>query len=219
VLEETAEFLQESSLSYPSARATLPTIVFFNKINFFSNLFKKKERIVIMKDYYKILEVDKEYEKEDIKKSYRKMALKYHPDKNNGDDSKFKELSEAYEILSDGNKRRQYDYNCSHGVNYSTFGHQFMDPNDLFKEIFKNSDMDMMMSGFINPSIHQNNVSFDNIMNSFLSPDFFFNDNSSKSTSSSMIIQNGKKVVRTTTVENGVTRTEEKVYGLSINDA
>jgi len=169
-----------------------------------------------MKDYYKILEVDKECGKEDIKKSYRKMALKYHPDKNNGDDSKFKELSEAYEILSDENKRRQYDYNCSHGVNYSAFGHQFMDPEDLFKEIFKNSDMDMMMSG---STIHQNNVSFDNIMNRFLSPDFVFNNNSSKSTSASMIIQNGKKVVRTTTVENGVTRTEEKVYGPFINDA
>tara|TARA_B110000971_G_scaffold139886_1_gene142990 strand:- start:4113 stop:4631 length:519 start_codon:yes stop_codon:yes gene_type:complete len=172
-----------------------------------------------MKDYYKILEVDNECEKEDIKKSYRKMALKYHPDKNNGDDSKFKELSEAYEILSDGNKRTQYDYNCSHGVNYSTFGHQFMNPEDLFKEIFKNSDMDMMMSGFINPQIHQNNVSFDNMMNSFLSPDFVFNNNSSKSISSSTIIHNGKKVVATTIVENGVTRTEEKVCGLSINDA
>ena len=86
-----------------------------------------------------------------------------------------------------------------------------MNPNDLFKEIFKNSDMDMMMSGFINPPIHQNNVSFDNMINSFLSSDFVFN-NSSKSVSSSTIIQNGKKAVRTTTVENGVTRTEEKVY-------
>ena len=165
-----------------------------------------------MKDYYKILEVDKECEKEDIKKSYRKLALKYHPDKNNGDDSKFKELAEAYEILSDGNKRRQYDYNCSHGVNYSTFGHQFMNPEDLFKDIFKNSDMDVIMSGFMN---HQNNVSFDN---GFLSPDFVFN-NSFKSVSSSTIIQNGKKVVKTTIVEDGVTRTEEKVYDLSINDA
>mgnify|MGYP006136595557 CR=1 FL=1 len=171
-----------------------------------------------MKDYYKILEVDKECEKEDIKKSYRKMALKYHPDKNNGDDSKFKELAEAYEILSDGNKRRQYDYNCSHGVNYSTFGHQFMNPEDLFKEIFKNSDMDVMMSGLMHPPVHHNNVSFDNMMNSFLSPDFVFN-NTSKSISSSTIIRNGKKIVRTTTVDDGVTRTEEKVYGLSINGA
>jgi DnaJ-class molecular chaperone len=171
-----------------------------------------------MKDYYKTLEVGKECEKEDIKKSYRKMALKYHPDKNNGDDSKFKELSEAYEILSDDNKRIQYDYNCSHGVNYSTFGHQFMNPNDLFKEIFKNSDMDMMMSGFMNPPVHQNNVSFDNMMNGFLSPDFVFN-NTSNSISSSTIIHNGKKVVATTIVENGVTRTEEKVYDFSINDA
>jgi len=168
-----------------------------------------------MKDYYKILEVDKECEKEDIKKSYRKMALKYHPDKNNGDDSKFKELAEAYEILSDDNKRRQYDYNCSHGVNYSTFGHQFMNPNDLFKEIFKNSDMDMMMSRFMNPPVHQNNVSFDN---SFLSPDFVLN-NTLNSISSSTIIHNGKKIVRTTVVENGVSKTEEKVSGFSINDA
>jgi hypothetical protein len=57
------------------------------------------------------------------------------------------------------------------------------------------------------------------MMNSFLSPDFVFNNNSSKSINSSTIIYNDKKVVKTTTVENGVTRTEEKVCGPSINDA
>ena len=94
------------------------------------------------KDYYKILELNKYATQDDIKKSYKKLALKYHPDKNNGDDTKFKEISEAYEILSDNNRRGQYDYNSSHDINFSTFGHQFMKPDDLFKQIFQNSDLD-----------------------------------------------------------------------------
>lgn len=61
------------------------------------------------KDYYKILEVSKDASKEDIKKAFRKLAHKYHPDKNKGDDSKFKEINEAYSVLSDDNKRAQYD--------------------------------------------------------------------------------------------------------------
>ena len=60
------------------------------------------------KDYYKILGVDKGSTKKEIKNAYRKLALKYHPDKG-GDESKFKEISEAYEILSDDNKRTIYD--------------------------------------------------------------------------------------------------------------
>ncbi|BHH83157.1 DnaJ C-terminal domain-containing protein [Desulforhopalus sp. 52FAK] len=63
-------------------------------------------------DYYKVLGVDKSSSQTEIKKAYRKLALKYHPDKNKGDKSseaKFKEISEAYAVLSDSEKKQQYD--------------------------------------------------------------------------------------------------------------
>ena len=62
-----------------------------------------------MKDYYHILGVDKKAGKDDIKKAFRTLAHKYHPDKKTGDDAKFKEINEAYSILSDDSKRQQYD--------------------------------------------------------------------------------------------------------------
>jgi curved DNA-binding protein len=64
------------------------------------------------KDYYKILGVAKSASPDEIKKAYRKLALKYHPDHNKGDkaaETKFKEISEAYAVLSDAEKRKQYD--------------------------------------------------------------------------------------------------------------
>ncbi|HMO78592.1 MAG TPA: DnaJ C-terminal domain-containing protein [Candidatus Paceibacterota bacterium] len=61
------------------------------------------------KDYYKILGIDKNASKEDIKKAFRKLAHQYHPDKKDGDEKKFKEINEAYNILSDDKKRAQYD--------------------------------------------------------------------------------------------------------------
>jgi molecular chaperone DnaJ len=61
------------------------------------------------KDYYKILEVNKGADEEEIKKSYRRLAHKYHPDKAGGDEKKFKEINEAYQILSNKEKRAQYD--------------------------------------------------------------------------------------------------------------
>lgn len=61
-----------------------------------------------MRDYYQILGVQKNATQEDIKKAYRKLAHQYHPDKG-GDEKKFKEVSEAYRVLSDEGKRRQYD--------------------------------------------------------------------------------------------------------------
>ena len=74
------------------------------------------------RDYYEVLGVDKNAGAEDIKKAYRKLAMKYHPDRNPGDktaEEKFKEAGEAYEILSDDEKRQRYDQ----------FGFQGVDPN------------------------------------------------------------------------------------------
>lgn len=61
------------------------------------------------KDYYKILGVEKGASKDEIKKAFRKLAHKYHPDKKTGDETKFKEVNEAYQVLSDETKRQQYD--------------------------------------------------------------------------------------------------------------
>lgn len=73
------------------------------------------------KDYYKILEVDKKATADQIKKSFRKLAQKYHPDKNPNDktaESKFKDINEAYEVLGDTEKRKKYD---NLGSSYNSF--------------------------------------------------------------------------------------------------
>jgi len=73
------------------------------------------------KNYYEILGIDKKANKEEIKKAFRKLAHKYHPDKKGGDEEKFKEINEAYGILSDDKKRAEYD---TYGRVFSTGGPQ-----------------------------------------------------------------------------------------------
>ncbi|MCD5381779.1 MAG: molecular chaperone DnaJ [Candidatus Pacebacteria bacterium] len=80
-----------------------------------------------MKDYYQILGVEKSASKTDVKKAFRKLAGKYHPDKKTGDEAKFKEISEAYSVLSDDKKRAEYDtygrsYNGAAGGPGAGFG-------------------------------------------------------------------------------------------------
>lgn len=62
-----------------------------------------------MKDYYKVLGVPKDESEENIKKAYRRLAHEYHPDKPGGNEAKFKEINEAYQVLSNKEKRAQYD--------------------------------------------------------------------------------------------------------------
>ena len=100
------------------------------------------------RDYYDVLGVSKSVGKNDLKKAYRKLAMKYHPDRNPDDTQaaeKFKELSEAYEILSDDQKRQTYDSFGHDGVNSSFSSSQgaadaFSDIfGDIFSDIFGGS--------------------------------------------------------------------------------
>lgn len=101
------------------------------------------------RDYYEVLGVDKGASADEIKKVYRKLALKFHPDKNPGDkaaEEKFKELSEAYEVLSDPQKRAAFD-EYGHAAfdprarasGRGAPGGGFHDPFEIFREVFGNS--------------------------------------------------------------------------------
>ena len=110
-----------------------------------------------MKDYYKILGVERNASQDEIKKAFRKIAHEHHPDKGNGNADKFKEASEAYSVLSDESKRKQYDtfgssgggFNPNQGgfggFDFSGFARQYQNQNgqafefdlgDIFGEFF-----------------------------------------------------------------------------------
>ncbi|XP_026463310.1 dnaJ homolog subfamily B member 6-like [Ctenocephalides felis] len=123
-----------------------------------------------MVDYYRVLEVTRGASTAEIKKAYRKLALKWHPDKNpdNSEEAnrKFKEISEAYEVLSDDKKRRVYDQYGKEGLSNSGgscgrsrrghdedfdmhfgFPFAFRDPEDVFREFFGGSPFSDILAG------------------------------------------------------------------------
>jgi len=96
------------------------------------------------KDYYKILGVEKNASAEDIKKAYRKLALKWHPDRNPNNkeeaENKFKDIGEAYSVLSDTRKKQIYDQLGEEGLKGQSSGFgggfSFMNAEDIFKQFF-----------------------------------------------------------------------------------
>lgn len=92
------------------------------------------------RDYYEVLGLQKNATKEQIKAAYRKLALQHHPDRNksSGAEEKFKELSEAYAVLSDDNKRAEYD----------KYGHAGFDNRYTREDIFRGADFDDVFRGF-----------------------------------------------------------------------
>ena len=143
------------------------------------------------KDYYKILNVEKNSSEEEIKASYRKNALKYHPDKNPNNPEaleKFKEISEAYSVIGDSDKRKQYDIM---GNIDDDFGNE--DPFNIFNNIFQqhmNTFMNMRYENDINVNnifsnltgMNNANIPFGNIhvrVHTFPTDNIFDNDDDS----------------------------------------
>jgi molecular chaperone DnaJ len=110
------------------------------------------------KDYYKILGVNKDASEDEIKKAFRRLAHAHHPDKKGGDEAKFKEVNEAYSILSDKKKRAQYDTFGSAGTNGGFQGGQYQggfDPGSFGFDFsgFNNGEFDAGDLGDILSSI------------------------------------------------------------------
>ncbi|RWS31521.1 dnaJ subfamily B member 6-like protein [Leptotrombidium deliense] len=133
-----------------------------------------------MVDYYKILEVPRNASDADIKKAYRRLALKWHPDKNpeckDEAEKRFKEISEAYEVLSDDKKRQIYDQYGKDGLKGRSNGHRhhhspemfdfgvpfsfftFRDPEEVFREFFNNDPFANLFGNYQNGNGSSNAV-------------------------------------------------------------
>ena len=127
------------------------------------------------KDYYNILIVTKNSTPEEIKKSYRKLSMKYHPDKNNGEDTKMKEITEAYSILGDSNKKKEYDLSRSlpnpeeilnmffnNGTNIGEFN---IPTNSNAFSFFSNLNNNMFNNNFVRPLVHKVYVTLEDVYN------------------------------------------------------
>lgn len=170
------------------------------------------------RDYYKLLGVSRNASLSDIKKAYRKQALRWHPDKNPGNqdeaEKKFKEISNAYEILSDKQKREIYDTYGEAGLangpsgpsrghddfGFASFGFaDFRDPFEVFRDFFGGRDP-FSDSGFgqgMSMFFSSNGTSSDVFMGGFGGANM-------TSTSTSTTISNGKKIVTKRVIKDGV---------------
>ena len=89
------------------------------------------------RDYYETLGVSKDASKSEVKKAYRKLAIKYHPDRNPDNqeaEDKFKEATEAYEVLSNDSKKQKYDQFGHSGMHGGSDYHQYSNMGDIFSQ-------------------------------------------------------------------------------------
>ena len=142
-------------------------------------------------DYYKILEVNKKSSLEEIKKSYKKLAVKNHPDKG-GDPKIFKKISEAYQVLSNPEKRRIYDneniYDNLRGQN------EFTDANELFNFVFSTHNPHKLNNLFSS----RINISTNSLFTHMANLNIGGNNVNSFSKSTSITTKDGKKIETTT---------------------
>ena len=137
--------------------------------------------------YYKILELEPNASKEDIKRAYKKLAMKYHPDKNQDDketaENKFKEISEAYEILSNPEKYR----NNINNINMSGMTREAINPHDIFNQLFRGMDIG----------------NFVNMNDEFINVTRMAGDPNVRHTTTTFHVQNGRTVQTTFQTNNG----------------
>tara|TARA_Y100000992_G_scaffold69024_2_gene43125 strand:- start:489 stop:995 length:507 start_codon:yes stop_codon:yes gene_type:complete len=159
-----------------------------------------------LNDAYKILEISPNSNDNDIKKAYKKLAIKWHPDKNienkESAEKKFKEISQAFEILSNRQKFNNNNFNYSSSIN----------PNDLFEQMFREMNI---KSTNTNTTTRVNNVfNFSSVTNNFSN---FNNFNNFSSISSSSVIRDGKKIETVRETTNGITKEKTIITDLKNN--
>jgi len=171
--------------------------------------------IYMSKTYYDILNIQEGASEEEIKKAYKKQALKFHPDRNKSPDAteKFKEISEAYQFLTENPNS-----STPHFENFNNYKKNFVKPEDLFKHFFKNHDFswifDNKMDDNLNNAFFSDNNTNNNSINIKLFSNSNFKNNAAASCSYSKKVNtlhtNTKKIETITETKNGIT-TEKKI--------
>ena len=189
-------------------------------------------------DYYKILGVSSEASVDEIKKSYRKLALQYHPDRQKADSDKsqaearFKEISEAYEVLSDTQQRQRYDLTRGLGAGgmggmggsgmggMGSFSFNAHNPMDIFNQFFGENGSHSG-GGFRNTTSFTTSSSFGGGVNFSMSSNIINNSRMTTnvvSTQTSTQTVNGQTIRTETVTQNGQTTTKKWINGVLQED-